>query len=145
MIHIYHDEDAARKGIANSYASQTLMTNIRVLAIGPNVQEKNGDHVIAGATATLELMPSQAEMVVLAQRIGQLLLVLRGMADANAGDEQRQNDSNGLTVVRNGVAIETGRVEHYETKRVEQVVSREQGTGRATGTIRKHMIMESRG
>ncbi|WGJ14206.1 Flp pilus assembly protein CpaB [Methylocapsa sp. D3K7] len=60
VIHIYHDEDAARKGIANSYASQTLLTNIRVLAIGPNVQEKNGDHVITGATATLELMPSQA-------------------------------------------------------------------------------------
>ncbi len=133
VIHIYHDEDAARKGIANSYASQILLTNIRVLAIGPNVQEKNGDHVITGATATLELMPSQAEMVILAQRIGQLSLVLRDMADANAGDGQHQNESHGLTIVRNGVAIETGRVVHDETKRVEQVVSREQGPGQAIG------------
>ena len=78
-------------------------------------------------------MPSQAETVILAQRIGQLSLVLRGMVDANAGDGQHQNDSNGLTVVRNGAAVETGRVEHYETKRVEQVVSREQGPGQATG------------
>ena len=132
MIHIFHDDDAARKGVANSYVSQTILTNIRVLAIGQNFQEKNGERVIAGANATLELTPSQAETIILAQRTGQLSLVLRGMTDAKAAGEQHQDYSNGLTVVRNGVAVETGRVEHYETGRVEHVVSREQGTGRAT-------------
>jgi pilus assembly protein CpaB len=43
VIHIFHDEDAARKGITNSFVSQTILTNIRVLAIGQNVQEKNGE------------------------------------------------------------------------------------------------------
>jgi pilus assembly protein CpaB len=131
VIHIFHDEDAARKGIGNTFVSQTILTNIRVLAIGQNVQEKNGEQVIVGATATLELTPSQAETVILAQRTGQLSLDLRGMADANAADEQPQSNSNGLTVIRNGVADETGRVEHYETGRDKHVVSREQGIGHA--------------
>jgi pilus assembly protein CpaB len=105
VIHIFHDDDAARKGVANSYVSQTILTNIRVLAIGQNFQEKNGERVTAGANATLELTPSQAETIILAQRTGQLSLVLRGMADAKAAGEQHQDYNNGLMVVRNGVAL----------------------------------------
>jgi pilus assembly protein CpaB len=29
VIHIFHDDDAARKGVANSFVSQTILTNIR--------------------------------------------------------------------------------------------------------------------
>jgi pilus assembly protein CpaB len=105
VIRIFHDEDAAHKGISNSYVSQTILTDIRVLAIGQNFQEKNGERVITGANATLELTPAQAETVILEQRVGQLSLVLRGMTDANAAGEEHQNYSNGLMVVRNGVAI----------------------------------------
>ena len=132
VIHTFHDEDATRKGIGNSFVSQTILTNVRVLAIGQNMQAKNGDQVINGVNATLEVTPAQAETLTAAQRTGQLSLALRGMADANAAGEQHQDSSNGLTVIRNGVAVETGRVEHYDTGRVEHVVSREQGTGRAT-------------
>jgi pilus assembly protein CpaB len=131
VIHIFHDEDAAPKGGANSFVSQTILTNVRVLAIGQNIQAKTGERVTTGANATLELTPSQAETIILAQRSGQLSLVLRGMTDAAVASEQNQNYSSGLTVVRNGVAHETGRVQHYETGRVEHVVSREQGIDRA--------------
>jgi pilus assembly protein CpaB len=105
VIHIFHDDDAARKGVANSYVSQTILTNIRVLAIGQNFQEKNGERVVAGANATLELTPSQSETIILAQRTGQLSLVLRGMNDAKTAGEQHQDYNNGLMVVRNGVAL----------------------------------------
>ncbi len=84
VIHIFQDEGAARNGIANSFVSQTILTNIRVLAIGQNFQEKNGERVITGANATLELTPFEAETIVLAQRSGQLSLILRSMTDANA-------------------------------------------------------------
>ena len=69
VIHIFHDEDAARKGINNSFVSQIILTNVRVLAIGQNFQEKNGERVITEANATLELTPAQAETIVLAQRV----------------------------------------------------------------------------
>jgi pilus assembly protein CpaB len=105
VIRIFHDEDAAHKGIGSSFVSQTILTNIRVLAIGQNFQEKNGERVITGANATLELTPAQAETVILEQRVGQLSLVLRGMTDANAAGEQHQNYSNGLMVIRNGAAL----------------------------------------
>jgi pilus assembly protein CpaB len=88
VIHIFQDEGAARNGIANSFVSQTILTNIRVLAIGQNFQEKNGERVITGANATLEVTPFQAEAIVLAQRAGQLSLILRSMTDANAAAEQ---------------------------------------------------------
>jgi pilus assembly protein CpaB len=106
VINTFHDEDAARKGIGNSFAIQTILTNIRVLAIGQNFQEKNGERVITGANATLELTPAQAETIVLAQRVGQLSLILRSMTDANATGEQPPTHNNGLMVVRNGVAIQ---------------------------------------
>jgi pilus assembly protein CpaB len=105
VIRVFHDEDAAHKGIGSSYVSHTILTNVRVLAIGQNFQEKNGERVITGANATLELTPAQAETVMLEQRVGQLSLVLRSMSDVNAAGEQHQNYSNGLLVVRNGVAI----------------------------------------
>ena len=38
VIHIFQDEGAVR----NSFVSQTILTNIRVLAIGQNFQEKMG-------------------------------------------------------------------------------------------------------
>ena len=87
MIHIFQDEGAARNGLANSFVSQTILTKIRVLAIGQNFQEKNGERVITGANATLELTPFQAETIVLAQRAGQLSLILRSMTDENAAAE----------------------------------------------------------
>ncbi len=52
--------------------SETLLRNIRVLAIGQNIQERNGEKVVVGETATLELDPRQVETVTLAQRQGQL-------------------------------------------------------------------------
>lgn len=126
VIHIFPDEEAARKGVANSFVSETILTNVRVLAIGQNPQEKNGERFITGVNATLELTPYQAETIVLAQRTGQLSLALRSISDASEPSEQHQHYSTGLTVVRNG------RVEYHDTGHVEHVVSREQGAGRAT-------------
>jgi pilus assembly protein CpaB len=108
VIHTFHDDDAARKGVANSFVSQTILTNVRVLAIGPNMQAKNGEQVMNGGNATLEVTPAQAETIILAQRTGQLSLVLRGMTDANASGDQPRNHNNGLMVVRNGVAMQGG-------------------------------------
>ena len=106
VIHTFHDDDAARKGVANSFVSQTILTNVRVLAIGPNMQAKNGEQVMNGGNATLEVTPFQAETIILAQRAGQLSLVLRGKTDANASGDQPPNHNNGLMVVRNGVAMQ---------------------------------------
>ncbi len=48
-------------------AHQVVLSNVRVLAIGQNVQEENGKKVVVGGNATLELDPKQAEIVIYAQ------------------------------------------------------------------------------
>ena len=86
--------------------SETILTNIRVLAIGQNIQERNGEKVVTGETATLELTPTQAEMITLAQKIGHLSLALRSLADANQTQDAPRSDraESALTVVRYGVS-----------------------------------------
>ncbi len=78
VVRTFHADD----GPPGSFSSETILTNIRVLAIGQNVQEKAGERVVVGGTATLEMTSDQAERVILAQRTSQLSLTLRSMADA---------------------------------------------------------------
>ena len=86
--------------------SETVLNNIRVLAIDQNVEEKNGQKVVVGKTATLELSSGQAETLALAQQLGSLSLALRSITDA-AGDKNEPDDkSNGrnkVNIVRFGV------------------------------------------
>ena len=69
--------------------SQTILANVRILAIGQNVQEENGKKVVTGGNATLELDPTQAELIVLAQHTGgsNLHLVLRSLVDSGGSTE----------------------------------------------------------
>jgi pilus assembly protein CpaB len=84
--------------------SQIILSNIRVLAIGQNIQERNGEKVITGETATLELTPAQAEHVILAQKVGQLSLALRSIADVNeTGTPQRGERQDAFQIIRFGV------------------------------------------
>lgn len=104
VLRTYRDEEASRAGQGDVFVTQTLLKNVRVLAIGQTVQEKNGEKVVVGSNATLELDPRQAEMITLAQRVGQLSLTLRSMMDANKPEVVINDDSDRtMTVVRFGV------------------------------------------
>jgi pilus assembly protein CpaB len=74
---------ADRTPNGEEYSSETLLTNVPVLAIDQNVEEKNGQHVVSGRIATVELTLRQAETVALARRLGTLSLVLRSLAEPN--------------------------------------------------------------
>ncbi|MEH3119499.1 MAG: Flp pilus assembly protein CpaB [Methylorubrum populi] len=88
--------------------AETLLSDVRVLAVGQIVQEKGGANVVTAETATLALTPSQAEAVTLAQKIGQLSLVLRSIQDssrtASIAEEADLPTEGAMTVVRFGVA-----------------------------------------
>lgn len=106
VIRTYRDDESSKGQGVDVYVSETILANVRVLAIGQNVQEKSGgEKVITGETATLELDPHQAELVTLAQKVGQLSLVLRSIADASGKAEiaKAENNDSGMTVVRYGV------------------------------------------
>jgi pilus assembly protein CpaB len=79
--------DADKTAGSDGQSSETILTNVRVLAIDQNIAEKNGQRVVVGKTATLELSPSQAETLTMGQRLGTLALSLRSIADASATDK----------------------------------------------------------
>lgn len=84
--------------------AETIMENIRVLAIDQNVEQIDGDKkatMVAQNTATLELTPEQAELIVQAQQIGSISLALRSLADANAKTDDMRRTS-GVSVVKYG-------------------------------------------
>ncbi len=102
---------------ASGFNTETILHNIRVLAIDQTIEDKNGEKVVVGQTATLELSPEQAKILTVAQQMSdRLTLALRSIADShmNASDTAKDayyliggTKNNGtVTVVRNGVATE---------------------------------------
>jgi pilus assembly protein CpaB len=59
-------------------AIETVMHNIRVIAIDQRMESKQGEAVPAH-TATFEVTPKQAEIIALATRIGEMFLTLRSL------------------------------------------------------------------
>ena len=111
VIRTFRDDANSRASNGDVQLSQTILTDIRVLAIGQLIQEKNGTNVVTGETATLAVAPAQAETLTLAQKVGSLSLALRSLADAGRPAERPPADAAmaqmpepGLTVVRFGVA-----------------------------------------
>src|SRR5260370_42203316 len=54
----------------DAFHSETILTNVRVLAIDQTVEEENGQRVVIGKIATLRLAPPQAERLAVAARLG---------------------------------------------------------------------------
>ncbi|MCT7376187.1 Flp pilus assembly protein CpaB [Chelativorans salis] len=87
VIMTRRSQDASAAG---GFVTETILENIRVLAIDQTIQEdEEGRRVKVGETATLELSPEQAEVITVAQQMAdRLTLALRSVADAdeNIGD-----------------------------------------------------------
>ena len=89
-------------------AAETILRNVRVLAIDQTVEEKNGLKVVVGKTATLELAPGQTETLALSQQLGVLSLALRSIADTTDDSKMDETDSRrNVNVVRFGVSTTT--------------------------------------
>jgi len=62
-------------------AAETVLHDVRVIAIDQRLESKSGEAVVAH-TATLEVTPKQTEMIALAGEIGKLSLNLRSLVPA---------------------------------------------------------------
>ena len=102
------DREAEKAAGVEVYASEIFLSNVRVLAIDQTVEEKNGQRVVVGKTATLELAPQQAEMLARSRQMGTLTLALRSLVDTEGATEAPTDDKSagnrrGLNVVRYGI------------------------------------------
>lgn len=101
----YVDVVRVESGSQRLGTGQIILSDVRVLAIGPNVGEKAGEKVVLGQTATLELDPEQAEFLVSAMQGASIFLALRSMAESGP-KKSRSGDaamSPARTIIRAGV------------------------------------------
>jgi len=77
-----------RSGSKEESVSEAVLRNVRVLAIGQALENKDGEKVVTGKTATLELAPRQVETLALAQSMGEISLSLRSLADSIPGQNE---------------------------------------------------------
>ena len=96
------------KNGAEEHVSDTLFRNVRVLAIGQQLETKEDQKGADGSVATLELTPAQAETLALANAMGEITLTLRSVADIN-NDKSADNanrkpeQGNTIKILRYGV------------------------------------------
>jgi pilus assembly protein CpaB len=96
-----------RNGGGEEINIEVLLRNVRVLAIGQNIEVREGRKNADGNVASLELSPSQAEVVVQSAMRGELSLALRSVADIASNEvteAQKSKDAgNSVRVLRYGV------------------------------------------
>ena len=86
--------------------STTILSNLRVMAIDQTIEEKSGQRVVVGRTATIEVTPQQAETLLRAKLMGQLALALRSVTDFEAKEgvaEDSQDTRRSIEMVRYGI------------------------------------------
>jgi pilus assembly protein CpaB len=93
-----------------AYRAATVLHDVRVLAVDQTAQEEGESKSIVGKTATLELSEEQAEVLALAEAMGDLSLTLRSLSraetpDATAAKPKGLGDDDGqrVTVLRYGI------------------------------------------
>jgi len=94
--------------------SDTILRNVRVLAVDQAIDEKGDTKVALGKTATLELTQAQAETLEQSHQIGTVSLTLRSILDSASSSPQGDDDDNrrdrSINTIRFGVsAAGTGR------------------------------------
>ena len=106
------DKAAEKATGVEKYVSETILKNVRVLAVDQNIEEKDGQKVVVGKTATIELDPNQAETLALSRQLGTLSLTLRSLLDSQspmpeAGDINNDDKGRTIDTVRYGVSTQS--------------------------------------
>ena len=113
LIVTYDQKADDDRGIRERTVASTIIKNVRVLAIDQNyATNAEGETSRLGSTATIEVAPKEAELVAMAQRIGDVTLSLRPLDQFVSGTERDprtdmldgvgQEAGAGITIIRNG-------------------------------------------
>ncbi len=101
-----HDKAAEKATATETIVSDTILQNVRVLAVDQTVEDKNGQKVVVGKTATIEVTPGQAEALETAHQMGNLSLALRSLSDSQSANPEggEARSSSAIHTVRFGVS-----------------------------------------
>ena len=96
----------AGNGGADPYTSETILTNVRILAVDQQISDGKGEAaMLAKDTVTLELTPRQAETMAQSTQLGVISLALRALRDHEGAPLEEEPEASGGSVkmVRFGV------------------------------------------
>jgi pilus assembly protein CpaB len=105
----HRDKAAEKLSGVEKYVTETILRNVRVLAIDQVLGEKDGQKVAIGKTATIELDPRQAEMLALARQTGTLSLALRSLLDSQSPTPENgevKEETKTVSTVRYGISTQ---------------------------------------
>ncbi|MBA3069371.1 MAG: Flp pilus assembly protein CpaB [Hyphomonas sp.] len=119
VILTYDQKAQPERGIVERAMATTIIKNVRVLAIDQNfAATEEGEVARLGNTATLEVSPSEAELLAMSQRLGEVSLSLRPLDQFVSGTsrdprtELLEGDGGssgaGITIIRNGQPAPAG-------------------------------------
>src|SRR6202790_5002307 len=83
LVPVTHSGSSAGGSSYEHKASETVLHDVRVIAIDQRLETKAGEALVAH-TATLEVTPKQSEIIALASEIGKLSLSLRSLVSVAA-------------------------------------------------------------
>lgn len=93
-------------GGGDPYVSETILTNVRVLAVDQQISDGKGEaSMLAKDTVTLELTPRQAETMAQSAQLGVISLALRAIRDGDGVpvEEDPEGAGGSVKMVRYGV------------------------------------------
>jgi pilus assembly protein CpaB len=106
------------QSLVNRYASETVIENVRILAVDNNdtkaVDEEEEDgkkkrkKSSKNATVTLEVSPDQSEKLVLADKMGDIGLALRSIGDNSSPESDRTTTDVGMSRVMTNLSSMNG-------------------------------------
>lgn len=95
----------------NMFVANTVLSNVKVLAVDQSSDIKKDQQTVVGATATLAVSPSQGRALAQAKSMGSLSLMLRSYADVNEPTNrvittEQNTRQNSVRVFRDGASTE---------------------------------------
>jgi pilus assembly protein CpaB len=91
-------------GNKKNFQSQTILRDVRVLAIGKSAEQPKDAQVAEGKTATVELTLAQSELIEESRMKGSLALALRPLGESGNELADTYRRGGGVSVIRYGVA-----------------------------------------
>jgi len=99
-------------GAPDIVTSEIILTNVRVLAIDQAPKEKEGQNAVVGKTVTLELNPSQTQLLSASRQSGTLSLALRSIVDVKMSEitlDDSAQKRDGVSIIRYGIPSSTAK------------------------------------
>ncbi|GHE73198.1 Flp pilus assembly protein CpaB [Camelimonas fluminis] len=96
--------------------AEPLITNVKVLAVGNETREPEGQKTILGSTLTVEVFPDQAELIARVQKLSGLTMSLRPFSgdtgqspETPKPDQAAKKEEQAIRIIRNGVVTSPAR------------------------------------